>query len=100
MATLTHHFGTKDGIRVTADKMYTALPAVTKRRNSWACRGNPNPEQEAIKGTHTQETPDQRRPTTQYAAQGSNPPIGRYTCSNAWPDLNTEYRLGDVKART
>ena len=30
---------------------------VTKRRNSWACRGNPNPEQETIKGTHTQETP-------------------------------------------
>ena len=25
---------------------------VTKRRNSWACRGNPNPEQETIKGTH------------------------------------------------
>ena len=39
---------------------------VTKRRNSWACRGNPNPEQETIKGTHTQETPAyQRRPTTQ-----------------------------------
>ena len=55
---------------------------VTKRRNSWACRGNPNPEQETIKGTHTQDTPAyQRRPTTQYAAQGSNPPIERYTCS-------------------
>ena len=26
---------------------------VTKRRNSEACRGNPNPEQETIKGTHT-----------------------------------------------
>ena len=50
---------------------------VTKRRNSWACTGNPNPEQETIKGTHTQETPAyQRRPTTQYPAQGSNPPIG------------------------
>ena len=30
---------------------------VTKRRSSWACTGNPNPEQETIKGTHTQETP-------------------------------------------
>ena len=50
---------------------------VTKRRNSWAYRGNPNPEQETINGTHTQETPAyQRRLTTQYAAQGSNPPIG------------------------
>ena len=50
---------------------------VTKRRNSWACRGKPNPEQETIKGTHAQETSAyQRRPTTQYAAQGSNPPIG------------------------
>ena len=49
-----------------------------KRRNSWACIGYPNPEQETIKGTHAQETPAyQRRPTTQYAAQGSNPPIGR-----------------------
>ena len=38
---------------------------VTKRRKSWACRGNPNPEQETIKGTHTQETPAyQHRPTT------------------------------------
>ena len=28
---------------------------------------------------HTQETPAyQRRPTTQYAAQGSNPPIGQH----------------------
>ena len=27
---------------------------VTKRRNSWACRGNPNPEQETIKGTKCQ----------------------------------------------
>ena len=34
---------------------------VTKRRNSWACRGNPNPEQETIKGTHTQETPAYQR---------------------------------------
>ena len=25
---------------------------VTKRRNSWACRGNPNPEQETIKGLY------------------------------------------------
>ena len=35
--------------------MYSALCVsyfVTKRRNSWACRGNPNPEQETIKGTH------------------------------------------------
>ena len=49
---------------------------VTKRRNSWACIGDPNPEQETIKDTHAQETPAyQRRPTTQHAAQGSNPPI-------------------------
>ena len=35
------------------------------------------PEQETIKGTHAQEmSAYQRRPTTQYAAQGSNPPIG------------------------
>ena len=55
---------------------------VTKRRNSWACIGNPNPEQETSKGTHAQETSAyQRRPTTQYAAQGSNPPMGRYPCS-------------------
>ena len=34
------------------------------------------PEQETIKGTHAQETSAyQRRPTTQHAAQGSNPPI-------------------------
>ena len=29
---------------------------VSKRRNSWACIGNPKPEQETIKGTHAQET--------------------------------------------
>ena len=53
------------------------LRLVTKRRNSWACIGNPNPEQETSKGTHAQETSaNQRRPTTQHAAQGSNPPIG------------------------
>ena len=58
---------------------------VTKRRSGWACIGNPNPEQETIKGTHTQETPAyQRRPTTQYAAQGSNPPIGRVYSSMVW----------------
>ena len=52
---------------------------VTKRRSSWACIGNPNPEQETIEGTHAQETSAyQRRPTTQYAAQGSNPPIGQH----------------------
>ena len=51
--------------------------SVTKRRSSWACIGNPNPEQETSKGTHAQETAAyQRRPTTQHAAQGSNPPIG------------------------
>ena len=50
---------------------------VTKRCSSWACIGNPNPEQETSKGTHAQETSaNQRRPTTQHAAQGSNPPIG------------------------
>ena len=49
---------------------------VTKRRSSWACIGNPKPEQETIKGTHAQETSAyQRRPTTQHAAQGRNPPI-------------------------
>ena len=48
---------------------------VTKRRNSWACIDNPNPEQETIKGTHAQETSAyQRRATTHYAALGSNPP--------------------------
>ena len=48
---------------------------VTKRRSSWACIGNSKPEQETIKGTHSQETSAyQRRPTTQHAAQGSNPP--------------------------
>ena len=55
---------------------HVALLFVTKRRSSWASISNPNPEQETIKGTHAQETPAyQRRPTTQYAAQGSNPPI-------------------------
>ena len=47
-----------------------------KRRNSWACRGNPKLEQETIKGAHAQETPAyQRRPTTLHEVQGSNPPI-------------------------
>ena len=32
------------------------VSCVTKRRSSWACIGNPNPEQETIKGTHAQET--------------------------------------------
>ena len=49
---------------------------VAKRRSSWACIGNPKPEQETSKGTHAQETSAyQRRPTSQHAAQGSNPPI-------------------------
>ena len=49
---------------------------VTKRRSRRACIGNPKPEQETIKGTHAQETSAyQRRPTTQHAAQGCNPPI-------------------------
>ena len=48
----------------------------TKRRSSRACIGNPKPEQETINGTHAQETSAyQRRPSTQHAAQGSNPPI-------------------------
>ena len=52
------------------------LVSVTKRRSSWACRGNPEPEQETIKGTHAQETSAyQRRPTTQHAVQGSSPLI-------------------------
>ena len=42
---------------------------VTKRRNSWACRGNPNPEQETIKGTHTQETPAYQRRWIKYGPQ-------------------------------
>ena len=58
---------------------------VTKRRSSWACIGNPKPEQETSKGTHAQETSAyQRRPTTQHAAQGSNPTIrarSKYTIS-------------------
>ena len=54
-----------------------AYTCITKRRSSWACIGDPNPEQETIKGTHAQETSAyQRRPTTQHTAQGSNPQIG------------------------
>ena len=50
-------------------------PDVIKRRSSRACMGNPKPEQVTIKGTHAQETSaHQRTPTTQHAAQGSNPP--------------------------
>ena len=57
--------------------LHDCLSGGTKRRSSWACIGNPNPEQETSKGTHAQETSaNQRRPTTQHAAQGSNPPIG------------------------
>ena len=57
-------------------EVWSDLVSVTKRRSSWACRGNPEPEQETIKGTHAQETSAyQRRPTTQHAVQGSNPPI-------------------------
>ena len=49
---------------------------VTKRRSSWACIGNANPEQETIKGTHAQETSAyQRRPTTLHEVKGSSPPI-------------------------
>ena len=51
--------------------------SATKRRSSRACIGNPEPEQETIKGTQAQESSAyQRRPTTQHAAQGSKPPIG------------------------
>ena len=32
------------------------INTVTKRLSSWACIGNPNPEQETSKGTHAQET--------------------------------------------
>ena len=45
------------GVHAFQKMPLTARFLVTKRRNSWACRGNPNPEQETIKGTHTQETP-------------------------------------------
>ena len=39
--------------------------------------GNPKLEQETIEGTHARETSAyQRRPTTQHAAQASNPPTG------------------------
>ena len=58
------------------DCVLTPRCAASKRRSSWACIGNPNPEQETIEGTHAQETPAyQRRPTTLHAAQGNNPPI-------------------------
>ena len=51
-------------------------PFVLQRDSSWACIGNPKPEQETIKGTHAQGTSAyQRRPTSQRAAQGSKPPI-------------------------
>ena len=56
----------------------------TKRCSSWACTGNPKPEQQTLEGTHVQETPAyQRRPTALHAVQGSNPnpQSGRYTCS-------------------
>ena len=37
---------------------------LTMRRSSWACLGNPKPEQETIEGTNAQEKPAyQRRPT-------------------------------------
>ena len=52
---------------------------ISERRSSWACIGNPKPEQETIKGTHAQETPAyQRRPTTLHAAQGrkQSPKLG------------------------
>ena len=66
---------------------------VTKRRSSWACIGNPKPEQETMKDTHAQEmSAYQRRPTTQHAAQGSNPPrhmeltvsLQRYVAEVQW----------------
>ena len=38
-----------------------SLECVTKRRSSWACIGNPNPEQESSKGTHAQETSANQR---------------------------------------
>ena len=61
---------------ITTSRYRASSRVVTKRRNSWACIGNPNPEQETIKGTHAQDTSAyQRRPTTQHAAQGSNPPV-------------------------
>ena len=50
---------------VTASMLQKMREIVTKRRSSWACIGNPKPEQETIEGTHAQETPAyQRRPTT------------------------------------
>ena len=47
------------------------------KETKWlACIGKPKLEQETIEGTHAQETSAyQRRPTTQHAAQGSNPSI-------------------------
>ena len=66
------------GVSCRCLRCYTfSHKCVTKRRSSWACIDNLNPDQETIKGTHAQETSaNQRRPTTQHAAQGSNPPIG------------------------
>ena len=56
--------------------VYCPHVTVTKRRDSWACIGNPKLEQETTEGTHAQETPAyQRRPTTLHEVQGSNPPI-------------------------
>ena len=52
------------------------IRCVAQTCSSWACKGNPQLEQETIEGTHAQETPGyQRRPTTLHEVQGSNPPI-------------------------
>ena len=69
----------------TADPCMAAASVVTKRRSSWACIGNPKPEQETIEGTHAQETPAyQRRPTSLHTAQGSNPPIRALYLLRRW----------------
>ena len=40
------------GWGITVCGSCSVVVLITKRRSSWACIGNPNPEQETIKGTH------------------------------------------------
>ena len=61
---------------------------VTKRRSSWACIGNPNPEQETIKGTHAPVGSLESLPYTIYAlfspcnedSKGATLLWGRWVC--------------------
>ena len=62
----------QEAIQVVIQTVRQLGSCVTKRLSSWACIGNPKPEQETIEGTHAQETPAyQRRPTT-HCEQGRN----------------------------